>query len=508
MGGSAGYIREISIEDDEFWWGGIIESGIDMPFGKGSRTVIDFTDTDTQNQVAPLMLSSHGRSVHIERPCKVRIADGKMTFSDNVVLEDNGVTLRDAASAAAEKYYLKEEAADSVFFKDPQYNTWIELNYDQNEEAVLKYAHSVIDNGFPHGVLMIDDGWARDYGTWDFRRESFGDPAGMVDELHNLGFKVMLWVAPYISPDSEVFRELEEKGMLLRDADGETAIRKWWNGYSAVLDLTEDRSCGWFEGRLRSLMQRYGIDGFKFDGGDPHMYHDSDRTAGGENAWEQCRAYCRFGEKFRFNEFRCGWDMMGSRLTMRLADKRHSWDDNGLNCLIPDSLLQGLMGYWYSCPDMIGGGEYKSFLNHENMDEELVVRYAQAAALCPMMQFSVSPWRVLSAENVKIIRNAVRLHSDVADEIVRLSVNASEHAEPVMRSLEYEFPGKGYECISDEFMLGDDILSAPVIRKGARKREVVLPEGRWIDDRGNVRDGGQTIVEDAPLDRLLWYRRV
>ena len=57
----------------------------------------------------------------------------------------------------------------------------------------------------------------------------------------------------------------------------------------------------------------------------------------------------------------------------------------------------------YTCPDMIGGGEYLNFLeNSSNLDEELFVRYAQCAALMPMMQFSAAPWRVLSKENFEI----------------------------------------------------------------------------------------------------------
>ncbi len=59
-------------------------------------------------------------------------------------------------------------------------------------------------------------------------------------------------------------------------------------------------------------------------------------------------------------------------------------------------MSQSVMGYSYTCPDMIGGGEFGSFLNSKTIDEELVVRSAQVHALMPMMQFSVAPWRVLS----------------------------------------------------------------------------------------------------------------
>ena len=83
---------------------------------------------------------------------------------------------------------------DELLFTHPQYNTWIELMYDQNEEDILEYARAIIDNGYPPGVLMIDDNWQENYGIWKFSPRRFKDPKGMMDELHAMGFKVMLWV--------------------------------------------------------------------------------------------------------------------------------------------------------------------------------------------------------------------------------------------------------------------------------------------------------------------------
>ena len=76
-----------------------------------------------------------------------------------------------------------------------------------------------------------------------------------------------------------------------------------------------------------------------------------------------------------------------------------------------------------------------------------------------------------------------------------------------MRSLEYSFPGNGYELIDDEFLLGDDILVAPVVTPKTYKREVVFPCGRWEDEDGNVFSKGSYML-DAPLDKLLWFRKV
>jgi alpha-glucosidase (family GH31 glycosyl hydrolase) len=63
---------------------------------------------------------------------------------------------------------------------------------------------------------MIDEGWADDYGNWDFARARFDDPQAMMRELHDKGFKIMLWVRPHITPDGIVYTSLRlgqvEKG--------------------------------------------------------------------------------------------------------------------------------------------------------------------------------------------------------------------------------------------------------------------------------------------------------
>ena len=92
----------------------------------------------------------------------------------------------------------------------------------------------------------------------------------------------------------------------------------------------------------------------------------------------------------------------------RLSDKDHSWSD--LQNLIPDIVAQGLMGYAYVCPDMIGGGQWMAFREGAVVDQELVVRSAQVHALMPMMQFSVAPWRVLSQENNASCLEMAKLH--------------------------------------------------------------------------------------------------
>jgi len=401
-------------------------------------------------------------------------------------------------------------------FKEPQYNTWIELMYDQNEEDIMKYAQAIIDNGYPPGVLMIDDNWQEDYGDWKFSASKFKDPKGMIKKLHEMGFKVMMWICPFVSADSEEFRYLAEKGMLLLDPQetqdilwantrNMAAIVRWWNGASGLLDLSNPRARDWFNDQMDYLVEEYKVDGFKLDAGDANFYTDvisyNESTPNDHSAY-----FAEVGLKYPLNEYRASWKMAGLPLAQRLRDKGHDWED--LRELIPGMVASGLMGYAYTCPDMIGGGEYTAFLRAETLDEELIVRSAQVHALMPMMQFSVAPWRVLSEENNIICRDMANLHSKYGELFVRLAEESSKSGEPIVRNLEYNYPGKGYKAINDQFMIGENLLVAPVVHKGVRAREVVLPEGRWMAEDGTEYEGSTTIKIEVPLSRLPYFKKL
>jgi alpha-glucosidase (family GH31 glycosyl hydrolase) len=166
------------------------------------------------------------------------------------------------------------------------------------------------------------------------------------------------------------------------------------------------------------------------------------------------------------------------------------------------------MGYTYTCPDMIGGGEYQSFLQASTMDEELVVRSAQVHALMPMMQFSVAPWRVLSEENQAICLEMAKLHEKMGPMILELAKHASKTGEPIVKPMALAFPDSGFETIKDQFMLGNEILVAPVVEKGVRERKVVFPEGKWKGDDGSIVTGGKTIEIKVSLDRLPYFQKL
>lgn len=503
--------QTIAIKQGEKWFGGAVNDAHLMPFTDGYKLNL-YGDT-RGNQAAPLLVSTKGRFIWSEEPFMFTVNGGKLTISEThaaLFIDSSAKDLQSAFKLAAKRFFpSKGKLPDTLLFAKPQYNTWIELVYNQNQKDIISYAKAIIDNGFPPGVLMIDDNWADYYGRFDFRADRFTNATAMVDSLHAMGFKVMLWVSPFVSPDTEVYRELLAKRLLLFDNGGNVnlawdkadkpAIISWWNGYSSVLDFTNPQAKEWFTGRLNYMVKTYHLDGFKLDAGDADFYPANALSYKKATPDEHSRLWGEIGLSFPLNEYRAMWKMGGEPLVERLRDKQHTWVD--LQKLIPHITTAGLLGYQFTCPDMIGGGEFGSFIGKDKLDEQLIVRSAQCSALMPMMQFSVAPWRVLSKQNLAAVKKAVVLRAKYTPYILQLAKASAQSGEPIVRSIEYQFPNQGLTDVKGQFMLGSKYLVAPVTAKENTKT-VYLPKGIWLSDEGKKIKGPLTLKTEVAADRL------
>jgi alpha-glucosidase len=499
--------KEVIITTPETsWWFGVVNHGHLMPLDSGYKA--DLYANLYGNQAQPLLLSDQGDVIWSDQPPKLTYFDEKIVIERGGKIQQHktGNTLREAFLFASKTYFPPSgKLPDLALFSEPQYNTWIELMYDQNQKDILKYAKSIISNGFPPGVLMIDDNWQEDYGKWDFQPRKFENAKLMIESLHQMGFKVMLWICPFISPDSDVYRKLSAEGALLNTKDSTTAVIKWWNGVSGLLDFTNPKAVQWFDNQLKYLVDEYQVDGFKFDAGDPEYYKDLLYYKDIEPN-DHASLFGQFGLTYPLNEYRAMWKMGGQPLAERLRDKEHNWED--MKKLVPHIILQGLCGYPFSCPDMIGGGEFTSFLKGKTIDQELIVRSAQIHALMPMMQFSVAPWRILNEVNLNAVKKSVKIREKYTSYIIELVNKAADTNEPIVSSLEYFYPHQGYSEVKDQYLLGERIMVAPVIEKGQFKRTVQLPPGLWRDHSGNKYQGPVSFEIEAAIDILPYFENV
>lgn len=512
LGANAQHVSKIVSKSGERWWGSFVALGSQMPF-EANTAKYDLASQNFNNQVVPLMMSSSGRYIWSNDPFKFQFVNDTLIIESDyaeVAVVKAGDSLKDAYLAASKNHFAPSgQIPEKLFFSRPQYNTWIELMYNQNETDILNYANQIIEHGFPTGILMVDDNWQKYYGNFEFKAERFQDPKGMIDKLHAQGFKVMLWVCPFVSPDSPEYRFLAQKNYLIKDANtNQPAMIHWWNGVSASYDLTNPDAVAFLKSELNKVMSDYGVDGFKFDAGDVaymtgnYLFHDKEATTS-----DYSEAWSKLALDYPFNELRASWKMGGQPLVQRLGDKDYSWHATTL--LVPDMIAAGLLGHAFTCPDMIGGGQYGSFLNvnPDSFNQELIVRSCQLHALMPMMQFSVAPWRILHKNYLQICVDYANLHDSFGEYILSVAEESAKTGEPIVRNMEYEFPHQGYDLVKDQFMLGKDYLVAPMVESGDR-RLVRLPKGTWVDDLGKKHRGPKVLKIAVPIERLPYYKRV
>ena len=172
--------RRLALETGEWWWGGAVADGQQMPLGTTPHRrdlavnagLID-DPASGANQSAPLLVSSAGRLSGPNGRSRTRstVRASCTSTGHDLVVDQPGDTLATAYRSASSRFFpASGRAPAEPMFRAPQYNTWIELPYHPTQQAVLDYARGVSAAGFPSGVIMIDDLWSVDYGNWTFDR--------------------------------------------------------------------------------------------------------------------------------------------------------------------------------------------------------------------------------------------------------------------------------------------------------------------------------------------------
>ena len=511
------HISVIQPLDGEKWWGGITSDGYLQPYEDLGE--FDLSKESRLCATAPFLVSDKGRYVWSDKPFRFSFSDGVLTIKseyEKVLPVQAGKTLKEAYLEASSKHFpFTGQTPPEEMFTKPQFNNWIEVAvFGVTQQVSEEYIDAIADNGFPCGVLMLDGGWMIQHGSMKFNPETFPDPERLFEKIRSYGYKGMLWASNFISPDNR--REYldyrlswpRKKPLLLESNEypGEECIVHWWSGKSVTFDFTNPEALKEFADNLEKFRKEYGFDGFKFDGGDPEFFRGKAKFHKPDaRECDFSHAYNQLGLHFPFHEFRIGYKTGGMPIIIRLQDIPHTW--KGLEKVLYNAQTAGLMGCPYIIGDMIGGGLSSSYSPGKPFSHKLFIRSCQIQALMPMMQFSAAPWRVLTSEECDICRRFAQLHSDFGEYIMEQVRHAAETGEPIVRTMEYEFPGQGFNRRMPQYMFGPDYLVAPVINEDDSIR-IELPAGDWLDDLGETHHGPKVIeLKEVPLDRLPYFRR-
>ncbi|XP_063539892.1 myogenesis-regulating glycosidase-like [Cydia strobilella] len=389
----------------------------------------------------------------------------------------------------------------------PVWSTWARYSREIDQDSLWAFANEIKDSGFPNAQFEIDDLWEICYGSLTVDERKLPDFKKLIQDIKGLGFRVAIWVHPFINKDCDPwYSEALEKGYLVLNEEG-SPDSTWWNNNGSLpgyIDFTNLEAAAWYSSRLQDLIDTYDIDTLKFDAGEsswspqiPVQNGDIDLHPG-HIVLTYVREVAKFGPAI---EIRSGMRTQDLPVFIRMVDKDTLWDfNNGLATLVTTLLSMNLNGYTLVLPDMIGGNGY-----NEKPSKELFIRWLQANVFMPTLQYSFVPWDH-DDETVEICRKYTQLHADYADEIVAAMEASVKDGTPVNAPIWWLDPTDETALATwDEFLLGEKILVAPVLEQGAVSRTIYLPRGTWRDAEGAVYEGPTTLDYPAPIDVLPYF---
>lgn len=424
----------------------------------------------------------------------------------------------------------------------PEYGTgfWqCKLRY-RTQEELLEVAREYKRRNLPISVIVIDFFHWTAQGDWKFDPKYWPNPEEMLKELKEMGIELMVSIWPTVEEKSENYKYMEEMGYLIRT---EAGPRMGIKNKDTYMDATNPETRAFVWSKIKEHYYDKGIRLFWLDECEPEVtkyeydnyrfYLGSHKEAGNiypkkvaQMAYEGRR---KEGEEKILSLVRCAW--VGSQKYGALV-----WtgdipsDFASLRNQVTIGMNMGLSGFPWWTTDI--GGFHDGNVHSEEF-LECFVRWFEFGAFCPVFRLhgfrqplivepgkpayqagnaetwiytSGSPNEVWSyGEDVyEICKKYMFLREKLRPYIQEQMQMAHEKGTPVMRPLFYDFPTdvKAWN-IEDQFLLGPDILVAPVTEKGCLQRNVYLPEGSWKNiETGEIFFGAQNICCDAKLDTI------
>ena len=438
------------------------------------------------------------------------------------------------------------------------FTPWMSGNEWNTQERVEREVQASIDAGIPVGVVVIeawsdestfvafrdaryavhDDGAPHTLAEFDFPAEgAWPDPKGMVDRLHDLGVRVLLWQIPLVPTDrgdsGQVAADaatMVRRGYCVHDGTGSAyRNRGWWFPGALLPDWTNPEARAWWLAKRAYLLDEVGVDGFKTDGGE-HAWGDDLRYADGSDgaaannlfAQRYAAAYHELFDQRGRTEVtfsRAGFTGAATTPCHWAGDESSTWE--GFRASVIAGQTAGLSGVIFWGWDLAGfSGEIPGL--------ELWARATAMAALCPVMQYHSefnhhrspsrdrTPWnlaaRLGDERALTIYRWWAKLRMRLQPYLVAQARRCVARGEPLMRAMCIDHPrDQQVWNVPLQYQLGTDLLVAPVCHPGVDSTVVYLPrddDGEpWTDVWTGERHRGGAIEVLTPLERIPVFAR-
>ena len=350
--------------------------------------------------------------------------------------------------------------------------------------------------------------------NWEWDRNLYPGLDGAIAELKEKGVRFLGYINPFMALEGELYRYASSKGYCVKNYQLDDYLVKITTFPAAMIDLTNPEAWEWYKGVIKRNMIDLGMGGWMADFGeylpvdcvlyscvDPYFIHDNWPEMWAKLNMEAITEAGKEDEVFFFT--RAAYTRSaGYTPMMWTVDQHVDWSvDDGLPSVITASLSLSMSGFGMSHWD---AGGYTTIMSMTR-DEELLLRWLELSAFSPMLRTHEGnqPSRNVQFDTTEaLMAQTVRMsliHSNLGKYLMKLSEENSSAGTPVIRPLFYHYDEKPCYALKDEYLLGPDVLVAPVIRSGETKRTVFLPVDRWVHLFSKKEYSGGTHTVDAPV---------
>ncbi|HCV81076.1 MAG TPA: alpha-xylosidase [Zunongwangia profunda] len=455
-------------------------------FNKRGQKVVLYTDdangvqNETMYKPIPFFMSNRGYGVFMHTSSPITVDFGKYFNAANKMMLGDDVAdlfffLGDPKDILDEYTNLTGKAAMPPLWS---FGFWMSRITYFSEKEGREIAKNLRDYKIPSDVIHFDTGWFEvDWrNNYEFAKDRFDDPVGMMADMKEEGFHVSLWQLPYFTPKNTLFNAIVDNGYAVKDRKGNIPFE------DAVLDFSNPETVEWYQGKLKHLLDQ-GVGVFKVDFGEAAPYngiYHSGRTGFYEHNLFPLRYNKAVAE---ITQKEKGYTLIWARSTWAGSQRYplHWGGDaattnTAMSATLRGGLSLGLSGFSFWSHD-VGGFVTKS-------PENIYRRWTPFGMLSSHVRSHgeppTEPWEY-SKEFLKGFRKADNMRYELMPYIYAQAKESSEKGLPMMRALFVEFPDdKGSWLIDDEYLFGENMLVAPLFEE-ANAREVYLPEGTWID---------------------------
>ncbi|KAK5902530.1 hypothetical protein CesoFtcFv8_007774 [Champsocephalus esox] len=289
-------------------------------------------------------------------------------------------------------------------------------------------------------------------------------------------------------------------------------MSQWQGRFCVKLNITNPGAVSWFLDRVGSLQAHLGMEYVVLEGAEGNLFEEQalrpPQALGGDKYISLLADMAtRIGDSTIVT---AGTRSSHKPLFVRMSPLQSDWSPMGLKGIIPSLLHHTLLGYNFLIPDAVGGSLSGDLVT----DEELFIRWLEITAFLPVISFHTPPWVCGEDRVLNLTRAYIAKHQrDVVPLIEKYADEWQMTGNPIYRPMWWLSPSDPVTfTIDDQFLIGDEVLVAPVMEKGAVQRDIYLPDGgfQWQDSRdAQVFDGG-TFLQDYPVpleDVAVFFRR-